>query len=181
MLRRGTSVTLLVLALALIAGCSAAPLGSLSASDLPSGWGLQRSTWPLPRSGVAPFGCKTSYVVAFAPPGKPFVRYTQTAPTPYIELASFAATCGSVANTKHVFDQITLGTVPVPGKTPPTIHGIGDLARLAPLDTPTGRGELVYWRSGNSLGEVGVQGPPDDTSITPAVAEGLAKKAVDGS
>jgi hypothetical protein len=179
--RRGTAIALAVLTSVLVASCSAAPLGSLSTSDLPSGWGLQQTTWPFARSAVAPFGCKTSYVVAFAPPGRSFVRYSETAAMPYIELGSFAATCGSVANTKHVFDQITVGSLPPPGKTPTTIHGIGDLARLTPLDTPTGRGDLVYWRSGNSLGEVGVQGPPDDTRITPAIAEDLARRAVGSS
>src|ERR1019366_9420606 len=105
-----------IMASVLAASCSNAPLGSLSAGDLASGWGLQKTATTVPRSLMAslahgPFGCKGSYLVLFTPPGKPFFQVNPYGNMSYREVASSASTCGSVPNTKHVFDQITIGSL----------------------------------------------------------------------
>jgi len=128
-----------------------------------------------------PFGCHGSHLALFAPPGKPYFALSASIPTPYREATSSASTCGSKANAKSVFDQITSGSLPVPNESVPNIPGIGDDARLLSFDNAYGRVAAVYWRAGQDLGIVSVAGPADDTRINRAVAEELAKKAVDGS
>jgi hypothetical protein len=100
---------------------------------------------------------------------------------PYREVTSSSSTCGSNANAKAVFDQITRGSLPVRNESIPDIPGIGDEARLLSFENAYGRLDGVYWRVGKDLGIVGVAGPPDDPRINRTVAEELAKKAVEGS
>ena len=140
----------------------------------------------VPRSVLAslahgPFGCQGSYLVLFAPPGKPFVQFSLYNMTAYPEVYSSVSTCGTETNAKHVFDQITLGSLPNPNRPVPNVPRIGDDARLVSFAIASGRVDVVYWRAGQDLGIVGVDGPPDDTRITPAVAEELAKRAVGSS
>ena len=125
-----------------------------------------------------PFGCHGSHVVLFAPPGKPFGQVNFQGTPSYPEVASLASNCGSVANATHVFDQITLGSLPNPKEVYPAVRGIGDEARLLSATTARQRVDVVYWRAGGNVGEVAVLGPPGDRRITPALAKELAERAV---
>jgi len=122
-----------------------------------------------------------SGLALFAPPGKPYFALSASSRMPYREVNSSASACGSEANAKRVFDQITMGSLPPPNESVPNVPGIGDGARLFSFDNAYGRVDAIYWRAGQELGIVSVAGPPDDTRINRAVAEDLAKKAVDGS
>jgi hypothetical protein len=86
-----------------------------------------------------------------------------------MEVISYAQTCGSGTNALHDFDQTARVTSSVPG--------IGDDARIISFNNENERSDLVFWRTGQILGSVAVQGPPNDTRITPAAAERLARRA----
>lgn len=167
-----------VLALALLASCSTNHVGVLSGTDLPSNWGLQQTTASasdeVTREVAASFshpatGCHRSEVALFAPPGEPFIVVSTEQRTPYIEVVSYAQTCGSGTDAIHDFDQTAKVTARVPG--------IGDEARMASFNNENERSDLVFWRTGQVLGSVAVQGPPKDARITPAAAETLARRA----
>jgi hypothetical protein len=168
------------LALALLASCSTNHVGALSSVDLPSNWGLHQTTTSasdqVTREVAASLshpasGCHHLEVALFAPLGKAFIVVSTEQRTPFMEVISYVQTCGSGTDAIHDFDQTAKVTSSVPG--------IGDDARITSFNNENERSDLVLWRTGQVLGFVGVEGPPNDRRITPAAAERLARRAAD--
>jgi hypothetical protein len=80
--------------------------------------------------------CHQSEVALFAPLGKAFVVVSTEQRTLYMEVVSYAQTCGSGTDAIHDFDQTARFTSSVPG--------IGDDARIISFNNENERSELVF-------------------------------------
>ena len=108
----------------------------------------------------------------FAPPGKAFVLVFANRRAQYLEILSYASTCGSKTEARQDFDQAV--------RVSQRVHKIGDEAGSVSFKSDNEHSEGVLWRSGQVLGYVFVQGPPHDSRITLTAAESLARQAVSG-
>jgi len=169
--------------LALVAGgaltlsaCSSAPhVGVITQADIPSYLGVSAS--PTARSAgvllpVARFhGCKTVGVAVFTASVPNELQGNPTvAKAPGI--ISVAVSCPRVADAREALRTF----VPTIGGR--SMRGLGDDATLVNASRD-GSDRLfdVVWRQGNQIGAVDVGGPPNDSRITSALAELLARRA----
>jgi hypothetical protein len=162
-----------------LASCGTSRPVALTEADIPSSLdlhenftadaGLLRSADP----GRVCQGALAS-VAAFTPQGDDLSRISGSITLTYGQVLSDEVTCPSASAVDTRFQESFEAEAKVARVG--IVKGVGQKAYLFSLN-PTGRSYAIEWLQGATLGLVVVQGPSNDSQITPGLAALLAHRA----
>ncbi len=179
MFRWGTALLFVCCATLALASCGTPPPKALTGADIPSlldlhenhtaEVGLLRSANP----GRVCQGALAS-VAAFTPLGDDLSRISGSVTLTHSQVLSDEVTCPSARSVDLRFqaaleEEAKVARVGI-------VKDVGEKAYLFSLN-PNGRSYAVEWLQGATLGLVVVQGPSNDSDITPGLAALLAHRA----
>ena len=179
MLRRGTPILFACCAALVLASCGTPGPKALTGAEIPSSLDLQENPTAdagLLRSAHPGSVCQDALAsaAAFTPPGEDLDRISGSFALTHRQVLSDEVTCPSARTVRLRFqasfeEESKVAHVEV-------VQGIGEKAYLYSLD-PDARSYAIEWLKGATLGLVVVQGPSNDSHITPELAGLLAHRA----